>query len=211
MRIAHLSKNLARLLGTLTCVVFFAQAGTMLSIPYGSPSGVLRDTDPTTDTRIGRDGTAATWAAPKPFPGLFGGTGTRAYKAFTLANPYSVDLYLQISLDDLLDTGDVFAAAYLGSFDPTDLSVNYIGDPGFSPEIFGNPVTFQVILPVGEQIVLVVNQVNPDPADLPLRFGLLVEKFKSPFFDAIPEPSTMALTSVAFAIVAWSVRRKQRA
>ena len=181
-----------------------ANGGVLLDRPYGSPDTILTDTDPTMNVRIARDGTPSDWSYMKFFPGYFGGPGARAYDLWTFNNNWGIDLYVQISLDDLADTFLLFSSAYMNSFDALDQEVNYLGDAGLSPTLFGAPVTYQVIVPAGNNLVVVVNQTSIGPGDLPLEYGLVVEAYSSPFYDAlpVPEPSSLALCFVGLAAVA---------
>ena len=180
-----------------------AQAGVLLDRPYGSPDTVLTGTDSTMNVRIARDGTPSDWSYVKFFPGYFGGNGVRAYDAWSFTNKWGIDLYVQVTLDDLADTGSIFSAAYLDSFDPVDQETNYIGDAGFSPLIFGLPVSYQVIVPAGSNFVVVVNQTTIGATGLPLPYGLVVEAYSSPFYEALPapEPSTVMLSLTGLALI----------
>lgn len=180
------------------------RANILLDRPYGSPDTVLTVSDPTMDDRILRDGVPSDWSYTKFFPGMIGSPGPRAYDTWTFQNVWGIDLYVQISLDDLADTGMVFSSAHLNSFDPLNQEMNYLGDAGFSPLVFGLPVTYQVIVPAGNNLVVVVNQTSALAGDLPLEYGLLVEAFSSQFYEAlpVPEPSTVALSLIGLVFIA---------
>src|SRR5262249_46710828 len=51
----------------------------------------------------------------------------------------------------------IFAAAYLGSFDPNNICTNWIGDAGSSPD---PDQAFQVEVPAGETLLVVVSNVT---------------------------------------------------
>lgn len=179
------------------------RANILLDRPYGSPDTVLTAGDPTMDDRILRDGVPSDWSYMKFFPGMIGTTGPRAYDTWTFQNVWGIDLYVQITLDDLANTGLVFSSAHLNSFDALNQDTNYIGDAGFSPLVFGLPVTYQVIVPAGNNLVVVVNQTSALAGDLPLEYGLMVEAFSSQFYEAlpVPEPSTAVLSLIGLMII----------
>ena len=52
---------------------------------------------------------------------------------------------------------NIFCAAYLGSFNPTNLGQNYLGDPGSS---FTQSGFYEVTIPANGTIVIVVHEVN---------------------------------------------------
>lgn len=198
----------------LAMALFSAALGVkgsvLLDRPWGSPDTVLTGTDPTMNDRVLRDGVPSDWSYQKFFPGYFGVPGPRAYDLWTFNNVWGIDLYIQISLDDLAVTNLVFSTAYLDSFDPTDQETNYLGDAGVSPPILGAPVTYQVIVPAGNNLVVVVNQTSNLPGDLPVQYGLLVEGFSSQFYEdlpaPVPEPSSIALCLAG--LVALAARKR---
>jgi len=77
--------------------------------------------------RLVRNAVAGTCAAPKSCPGLQDSL-THSYNAHTFRNGPS-DACITVSLMGELN-GDVFSAAYLGSFDPASLCANYLADCG---------------------------------------------------------------------------------
>jgi hypothetical protein len=160
--------------------------------------------------RLLRNGTPSDWSAPEPFPGVLGAPTARAYEKFTLnVGPYS---FIQISLDD--PTFTFFDAAYLGSYNPVNvgpnygLDVNYLGDAGFSGDVFGNPTFFQIQVPVNSNLVVVLNEVDPDTG-AGKNFDLLVEGFIDANFDGVPEPSPiLPLGILTTLLVLVSVKRR---
>ena len=62
---------------------------------------------------------------------------------------------------ECVGTNYIFAAAYLGSFDPNNICTNWIGDSGSSPDPTLPPVPFQVDLDDGQTVVLVASEVTP--------------------------------------------------
>lgn len=181
-----------------------AQATVLLDRPFGSADTVLTAGDPTMNDRILRDGVPSDWSYVKFFPGLLGSPGPRAYDTWSFQNKWGIDLYVQVTLDDLDDTGLVFSSAHVNSFDPDNQEASYIGDAGYSPLAFGLPVSYQVIVPAGNDLVVVVNQTSAFPTDLPLQYGLVVEAYSNAFYEnlPIPEPSTVGLSLIGLTMIA---------
>jgi uncharacterized repeat protein (TIGR01451 family) len=99
-------------------------------------------------------------AAPKANPGLAATTGERTYDAYPFANVNDQPACVTVRVDaqSCLGARFLYAAAYLGSFDPAEPSQNYLADLGGSPNPVGE-MSFTV--PPGESFVLVVHEVTP--------------------------------------------------
>ena len=96
-------------------------------------------------------------AAPKMIcPGYFGNSGVY-YKSYCYTNESSnnecINVKLQVSC-----AAQIFCAAYLNSFDPTDVCINYLADPGLSIANGGSDsMSFDV--PAGAKYCVVVSGV----------------------------------------------------
>ena len=137
-----------------------AHAVTTFSGTLGSNSATFPGTSGTQTGRIARRAPASTCAAPKEFPGLNATDGSRAYDAYTLTNPSSTDACTTVTYT-LTGGGagaGLLAVAYLNSFDPSNISTNYLADPGqsVSPGSDG-PKTFSFKIPAGQTAVLVIH------------------------------------------------------
>src|SRR5207245_101084 len=79
------------------------------------------------------------------------------YDSYTFTNTTGATQCVDIDTNTACTgTNFIFTAAYLGSFDPTNICNNWIGDAGSSP----NPdQAFQVEVPDGQTLVVVVNEV----------------------------------------------------
>jgi len=127
--------------------------------------------------------------------------------------------YIQVTFDDVSGSALTFASAYLGSYDPNalepnnGLDINYLGDAGASGNYFGtDPRAFQVIVPVHDTLVVVVNgtgtMTNPATGQ---PYRVLVEGFTDTNFDdTIPEPASMGLTGSALAGIALAGYMRRR-
>ena len=126
------------------------------------PSSTLTSADSTQADRLGRDGTPSTCAG-KACPGGIGTPGTRFFKTFgPFTNSAGVPACITVTINAATgggpNTGDIESAAYLGTYDPTNLCLNYLGDSGISglgTTIGSGSYSFSV--PAGGSFVVVVN------------------------------------------------------
>src|SRR5205823_11277457 len=94
------------------------------------------------------------------FPGSINNSTTYHFQTFIIpASTVALGPFIQISLLDLgPGNGNLFASAYVNSYDPTNKGTNWLGDAGFSGNTFGtNAVFFQVLVPAGGSLVVVIN------------------------------------------------------
>jgi len=196
----------------LTCsALLFTVAAARAEIIFDT--GLVTFTPTVTEFgRLSRSGSASDWATAKPFPGVFGAPGLRAYEAFTVSS--SLYPFLQITLDDPF--GAFVDSAYLNFFAPVNvapnygLNVNYLGDPGLS-EPFGNPSFFQVVAATGSNVVIPITELALG-GGTGRPFELIVEGFfDTEYNDAstVPEPSYVILLGCACAAIGV-LRSKRR-
>jgi hypothetical protein len=138
----------------LTCPPITVNGALGLGSPdYPSTSGQQ------TPARLFRDGVASTCAAPKPCPGPFG-AGSFTYDAYTFTNDSGEEQCVTIAYDPDSPANPVgvnaHAIAYLNSFSPTNLCLNYLGDVGSS---LAQP--FSVTVPADSSLVVVIAANNP--------------------------------------------------
>jgi hypothetical protein len=122
--------------------------------------------------RVFRDGFPSTCAVPKAYPGT------------TVAGPKAFDRYEFVNgggdgnpatcITITMNTGCtndsfLFVVAYLNSFNPADVSQNYLGDIGSSPNPTGQ---FSVMVPAGQKLILVVSQVFGTPCATPYTLNV---------------------------------------
>ncbi|MFL6447058.1 MAG: PEP-CTERM sorting domain-containing protein [Bryobacteraceae bacterium] len=182
---------------------------------FDSGLATLKATDPIQRGRLSRNGVFSDWSAPEPFPGVVNPTASFRYATFVL--PYVEYPYIQIMFDDVSGTAQTFASAYLNSYVPNNtapnfgLNINYLGDEGFSGNAFGSvPNAFQVVMPLGGTLVLVVNDASTTGAGIGQPFRLLVEGFISTDFNDVPEPATFGLLAAALGAGALLARKKKQ-
>ena len=118
---------------------------------------VLDANDPTQADRLGRDGQPSSCAG-KNCPGG-GFPGTKRYQTYTFTNDGGSAACFTVSINAALGgAGDIESAAYLGSYDPNNLCLNYLGDSG----IVGlgtavSNVSYSFVVPAHSNFVVVVN------------------------------------------------------
>jgi hypothetical protein len=121
------------------------------------PSNVLDGSDPTQADRLGRDGSPSTCTG-KPCPGG-GFPGTKRFQTFPFTNNSAAAACFTVTINAALGgAGDIESAAYLGSYDPANLCLNYLGDSGVVG--LGTTVgsaSYSFTVPAGAQFVVVVN------------------------------------------------------
>jgi N-acetylneuraminic acid mutarotase len=106
--------------------------------------------------RLSRSGTASSCGGSTSCATLTG--GPFHYDAYNFSNNTGSQQCVQISTNTSC-TGNnfIFTGAYLGSFDPSSVCTNWIGDAGSSP----NPTqAFSVTVPAGRTFAVVVSEVN---------------------------------------------------
>jgi hypothetical protein len=193
----------------------FLTALVFVLLPLQAHAAVIFDTITALDYadlsqlgRLNRNGVPSDWSAPKPFPGTINTTTTYQYQTFNVnVGDFS---YIQIIMDD--PAANVFASAYLGSYNPgAGLDVNYLGDAGQSGNHLGvDPLVFQVVVPPHSDLVAVVNTTSA--LGIGETFRLTVEGFyDSEYSDVpgVPEPSTFLLFGAGVAALVWKLRGRR--
>lgn len=121
------------------------------------PLSQITTSDATQTDRIGRDGRPSTCSG-KTSPGG-GFTGTHYYKTYTFTNTAGAARCYSVTINAALGgPGDIESVAYDQTYDPTNISTNYLGDSGISG--LGTTVdkaTYSFTVPAGHNFVVVVN------------------------------------------------------
>jgi hypothetical protein len=121
------------------------------------PANVLDANDPTQLDRLGRDGQPS-GCGGKACPGG-GFPGTKRFQTFNFTNNSAAAACFTVTINAALGgAGDIESAAYLGTYDPTNLCLNYLGDSG----VVGLGTTlgsasYSFTVPAGANFVVVVN------------------------------------------------------
>ncbi|RZJ40714.1 MAG: hypothetical protein EON87_17590 [Brevundimonas sp.] len=180
---------------------------------------VVTASDPTQQGRLLRGGTGQDWSGGELFPGVNNAGATFHYSTLTLdfdtlIAGLGVDYggFVQINFDS--ESADTFLSAYLDSYNPANKAQNWLGDEGSSGNIFGNPQFFQVIVPFGHDLVLLLNETALGGFGLDVPGTVLVEAFSDTEYTdlaprrELPEPDALALLLAAVAAAAVAARRR---
>ena len=139
---------------------------TATPTPTSTPScipivieGSIDDTDPTQTDKLNRSGIPQTCPATTTCA-IFGDGLLHHYDSYTFTSTSGSTQCVAIDTNTAcMAARFIFTAAYLGSFDPNNICTNWIGDSGFSPD---PDQAFQVEVPAGETLVVVVSNVTAD-------------------------------------------------
>jgi hypothetical protein len=130
---------------------------TTITAVLGTPAA--NKTTGTQTDRINRNGIIPTCAVPKTFPGIIG-SGPTTFDDFAFTNTATTPTCVQVSYRAITGEGAaIFSVAYLGSFNPANISQNWLSDAGFSPG--GGAVTYSFDLPAGQTLHLIFNDSFP--------------------------------------------------
>ncbi|KEY18524.1 T9SS type A sorting domain-containing protein [Kaistella antarctica] len=127
-------------------------------------TGRILPTDPTHSPRITRDGIHSACGTAKVYPGDFG-SGAFHYKSYSLQNTSATPDCVTLSLKNTDPDGlkQVHLMAYTGSFNPANISQNYLGDIGNS-SLSGAVETMNVTIPGNTTIILIASEVTGNTA-----------------------------------------------
>jgi len=118
---------------------------------------VLNANDQTQSDRLGRDGQPSTCSG-KGCPGG-GFPGTKFFQTYNFTNNSASAACFTVTINAALGgAGDIESAAYVGSYDPTNLCLNYLGDTGIVGLGTAVPnVSYSFVVPPQSPFVIVVN------------------------------------------------------
>jgi hypothetical protein len=166
--------------------------------------------------RLSRNGVPQDFASDEAYPGEVNPTVSYAYKTLPVAFAAnaSQDVYYDITFDDA-DT-DLFASAYLNSYDPANKALNWIGDAGTSGNYFGvDALFYDVVVPKGNSLLLVFNGTIPGLAPTSTA-NYFVQAFSDSEYNenfatasAVPETTTWVMMLAGFGLIGFAVRRRQ--
>lgn len=165
-------------LGALRCWSLFLypieslDGGGYCDVCLPAIPGEITASDPLQTGRWFRDGigTGSSCGLPKSWPGL-NDSNPHHYDVYTFTNVSLGDACVTVGLQGG-SNANVMAAAYLDSFDPADISTNYLGDAGGSTGTQGGTALFSCSVPAGATFLVVVNEVSPNSGTLPYTLFL---------------------------------------
>jgi hypothetical protein len=146
-----------RLAGWALALAFAVLTPSLASADISS-GGTLDGAAPTQTGRLSRTGVPSACGAAKVNPGLTTATGTRSYLPFTVTNSTATTRCYIVTMT-AADGINLYAAAYLGSFDPSNPATNFLADAGASQAV----QTFGFDLAGGQTAIVVVHDVNVNP------------------------------------------------
>ncbi len=202
-------KNLAFVTALAAAALASAPASAVV---VASGTGQLDLSDDASD-RLVRNGFVSTWASPKFFPGT--NSSGHVYDAIsgTHASNGVQDIYYRISYTQTYGAqNNLFGGAYTGAYNPTSLSVGYLGDSGASPGVGGTGV-FEVVSAAGGSLTLILTSVGG--ITVPSGYSYTIEAFSDANLGenfaggAVPEPATWAMLIGGFGLVGAAARRRR--
>ncbi len=195
----------AQCVGVVACVL------AALAVPCEAAiiadiDSVLAASDPTQLGRLSRTGIPSDWSATKSFPGTLNLATSYHFEVFSV-NVGRMP-FIQIDFDEIGGTANLFASAYLNSYDPASPAMNYLGDAGFSGDAFGvDPLAFQVQVPLNQNLIILVNDTVPGGGGAGTPFNIQVEAFFDTNFTDTPEPATWLFAAGGLAMLIGARRR----
>ncbi len=182
-------------------------------------NAVLTAASPTELGRPSRSGIQQTWTGAETWTGIINPTTAYAYTTYTFAASNFVGApYVEITALDTLVSNSDFVVAYAGSYNVASPSTNWLGDQGSSGNFFGatDGRYFDIFLPVGKSLVLVVN--NTAAAGLNDPINIDVSAYADTMYTepvavtppttVTPEPSAFVLLGTGLLTLAGTVRRR---
>ena len=133
--------------------------------PTCSYSGILATTDQTMTSRLLRPG-APTGNCGLTYsnPSIAGAGSSYYYDTLTISNTTGYSQCVTFSLANPDPVANLQFAVYNNSFNPSDLTQNYLGDPGLSSGTPAVTTSCMITIPNGANLVVVIFNVNASQA-----------------------------------------------
>ena len=197
-------------------------AGWYTQAASATPIAFFTDTITTSSkTELGRpsrNSQPQTWTH-YPLVNLNTVNTTYYYNTYSIGNSlFNPNNYLEISFNDQLASGLLFISAYSNLYNPNARDQNWLGDLGFISNAYGpNALTFQVVMPAGSDLLLVVTTTGGGTSGTRNPFDVAINGYTdsgygeadiTPYVAPAPEPSTFVELGTALVAVVGIGRRR---
>jgi hypothetical protein len=150
-----------------------AAGGAVVAAAAGATSfpGSITPSDPTHSNFVLDQSPPSSCASPKP--ALVGSDPAQIhYDTYTQTSGATTCYTISLSVGAAANRA-AYSIAYQGSFNPLDLSANYLGDIGVANGVQpGQTRSYSVQVPGGSTLVAVVEELMADPAALPYTLDI---------------------------------------
>jgi hypothetical protein len=117
-------------------------------------SGVITNTDPIQTGRVTRGSPASVCSTPRGCPGVVADSFPRHYDSYTYQNTTNRTACVTVNIINNCADNTILSAGYLGSFNPSNVCANYLGDMGVSSQNF----SYAFNVPPGATYVIVLTE-----------------------------------------------------
>lgn len=152
------SRTYNDLAAPVTNADFFAAENLACEAVAPTINGQIAAGDPTQPNRIFRNGVAST-CANRPFPGTNADPApvNRRYDQYTFTNTSTAPACIRVTFR--ADNAGIHSVAYLGSYNPANISQNYLGDSGAS-YVANTFASYSFTVPAGATYVVVMHEIT---------------------------------------------------
>lgn len=135
----------------------FKLTGTESALPCKTFTDRITAADPTQIGRMNRLSPASVCGTTKVYPGNFTTVGNYHYKTYSVQNTSAVSQCITFNITNADPVNFVHLTAYNTTFDPADLSQNYMGDVATS-SYNGNINQMGITIPANTTVILVASE-----------------------------------------------------